>query len=490
MYDGWGRKFRYAVDASITATDAFPGVPLGCVAGAVNVCDAAGLSSGVCVNARSSGAIYALISHGPNGHGAYTSNGSIINANSANANELVNAHQSSAGVAAAYTPYYVQQQPAYDAATNLGNTTHYFDDIVTYKERWQMQTPWDPLGPCPPSLYVTNSWAGTVSVINSNTKKVIKTISLSGKMNCPNGPVMFSIPGYVYIPSYCLSGNVGLINDNNNTVSGPAGLNLWAITGNVLVNSTNDYMTSTTCLWAGTYVCHVNLATNTAYDLTSPPGMSGWGMSLPVIVGTTLYAMDAHNNNLYQINTTTDTFNPTPLTVGTSSGGQDAIAYANGHLYITENTGNIYVVDTSTFTLDAASPIVAGSNNSQLLVSGNYLYVLGGGGVVVEINTTNNTVVSTLTTAGSAPGVIYNGYLYTEDWNAYYTINLSTFTKVNGRQFFSGGANTPYVWYPYNGYIYIVFSGSNQVQVLNTSSDTITQTISVGSNPNGIIVGQ
>ena len=131
MYDGWGRRFSYAVDPTATVTNALP-MQLGVAwcGDPITVNDSTGA-------ARSTGAIYAIISHGAGGHGGYTSNGSMYNAGNSNANKLTNCHCTSAGVAnATYTPTYVEMMPTLDTTGNNNN----FDDIVTFKEPWQMQT--------------------------------------------------------------------------------------------------------------------------------------------------------------------------------------------------------------------------------------------------------------------------------------------------------------------------------------------------------------
>jgi hypothetical protein len=134
MYDGWGRRIRYAVDRTYTATNALP-YPAGglCTASAsaITVKDATG-------TARTTAAMYALISHGGNGHGAYTSNGTMVNAGSSSADELTNCHCTNAGAVGTYAPSYVAKVPAYDSGQS-GNALYYFDDIVTYKNAWQMQ---------------------------------------------------------------------------------------------------------------------------------------------------------------------------------------------------------------------------------------------------------------------------------------------------------------------------------------------------------------
>jgi hypothetical protein len=136
MYDGWGRKFRYAVDPTYTVASSLP-VPAGgaCTASTsrITVNDASGA-------ARTAAGAYAIISHGSNGHGAYTSSGVVINAGSSSTDELRNCNCTAAGVyTGTYTPTYVQKAPQYDSG-HSGNAAYQFDDIVTFKEAWQMQT--------------------------------------------------------------------------------------------------------------------------------------------------------------------------------------------------------------------------------------------------------------------------------------------------------------------------------------------------------------
>ena len=135
MVDGWGNSFRYAVDSTMTMLGAFHDLPINNTCGGITVNDTNG-------NARSTYAIYALLSHGPNGHGAYTQNGTVVAAGSTNANELTNCHCSSITGAdnGTYAATYVQALPS---IATPGTATTTFDDIVTYKERWQMRTPWD-----------------------------------------------------------------------------------------------------------------------------------------------------------------------------------------------------------------------------------------------------------------------------------------------------------------------------------------------------------
>jgi prepilin-type N-terminal cleavage/methylation domain-containing protein len=144
MVDGWGNRIRYAVDVNMTAGGVFAINAIGCSTSAITINDAGG-------TARSSSTVYALISHGPNGHGAYTNSGSIVNTGSANTKEQTNCHCSATGVTTTTAGVQTSSSATYvqaDASLNPANALDSFDDIVTFKERWQMQMAWDKPGGC------------------------------------------------------------------------------------------------------------------------------------------------------------------------------------------------------------------------------------------------------------------------------------------------------------------------------------------------------
>ena len=117
MIDGWGRRFTYQADMSYD-TPVFSEVPLDVPAGASPL-----VVNGASSSVRSSNALYVLISHGANGYGAYDVSGTQISTTGADADEVTNAN---------YSLTTVQK----DVVEGSAGT---FDDIVRFKERWQIQ---------------------------------------------------------------------------------------------------------------------------------------------------------------------------------------------------------------------------------------------------------------------------------------------------------------------------------------------------------------
>jgi len=136
MYDGWGEKIGYAVTTTMTGTNAFLNYGDGANCGLLTVYGPGGASGGII---RSSNAAYVLISYGPNGHGGFFSNNPVtrVNASSNNADEWMNCHCGSTGADTGYHGTYVQQDPTV-TTSHAGDYTYNFDDIVRYKERWEM----------------------------------------------------------------------------------------------------------------------------------------------------------------------------------------------------------------------------------------------------------------------------------------------------------------------------------------------------------------
>lgn len=126
-YDGWDRQFIYVVDSNATYLDAFDVIkPDEFCELEVNDKDGNPMTGNVY---HDFGAVYGLMSAGPNGHGAYTRSGTRYSSGSTNANEQLNCRCGANGLAVFGDDNAIVAQPE----------TTTFDDIVRYKERWQMQ---------------------------------------------------------------------------------------------------------------------------------------------------------------------------------------------------------------------------------------------------------------------------------------------------------------------------------------------------------------
>jgi|GEM_PF-664546 len=126
LSDGWGRRFSYAVDIAMTEPAAFDTVsPQETCEIPVHAVDD---------TARTSGAAYVLLSYGPNGHGGRTNNAPASRlSGSTNADELKNCHCNSSAADATYVNYVDK------SITEGSGTGDVYDDVIRYKERWQLQ---------------------------------------------------------------------------------------------------------------------------------------------------------------------------------------------------------------------------------------------------------------------------------------------------------------------------------------------------------------
>jgi type II secretory pathway pseudopilin PulG len=178
IYDGWGRKIAYAVTPQFAAPNArirIHNKSSACASDtAIKILDAARA-------VRSTSAAYALISYGKNGHGAYPATGSTrYSTGSANADELFNCHCTSAAANDTYDGNYVQRNQNLNAVT----AANYFDDIVRYKERWQLAVPEDAMnddGYRGPDLAVgyQKAGSGTVYVYKNRCGAFVKQDDLN-----------------------------------------------------------------------------------------------------------------------------------------------------------------------------------------------------------------------------------------------------------------------------------------------------------------------
>ncbi|MDA0781926.1 MAG: type II secretion system protein [Rickettsiales bacterium] len=148
MFDGWGRRFTYVVDRKYANNDvtntSCPDTSTRCFVMSSDPTININQSSGRRITTN---AVYALISHGENGHGAFTKNGSATRLNgfpvgnpyrdaTASADEINNSHLSNAGAEGTHDEdYVVREYIRVDNKAAAAAARIYFDDILRYKEK-------------------------------------------------------------------------------------------------------------------------------------------------------------------------------------------------------------------------------------------------------------------------------------------------------------------------------------------------------------------
>lgn len=228
MYDGWGRRLRYAVDPTYTASLTYnkktiPNNICYPSAKSITVNDATG-------TARTTAAIYAIISHGANGHGAFTASGAAnVNSDILNTDELANCHCDSngahtGGAGVLSPPTYVQKAPAYQSGQS-GKPLYYFDDIITFKEAWQMQASNNQAQSCNNSALWVADYNNHRVVELSLSGAVLMILGTSGVSGITD--YKFKNPVGVTIDN---SGNFWVIDSNNNRVMKYNAQGTWQMT--------------------------------------------------------------------------------------------------------------------------------------------------------------------------------------------------------------------------------------------------------------------
>jgi prepilin-type N-terminal cleavage/methylation domain-containing protein len=127
-FDGWGRRFMYAVSMDVTEANAFSLIPASDSTTRMTVKDASG-------NAKTTQAAYVVASMGSLGHGAYPRIGgnSRIDASVTNTNQLNNCDCNSCASTTGFDGIFVQMLQTQDSTTP--SHTDDFDDTVVFGTR-------------------------------------------------------------------------------------------------------------------------------------------------------------------------------------------------------------------------------------------------------------------------------------------------------------------------------------------------------------------
>lgn len=154
--DGWGNKFSYHIDARATERSAFSTYTISngnCFN--IIVDDLLTWADDADRNYLSFHAVYALISHGKDGHGAFSMGGPRINSGTVNAFQQQNADYDDTGTTMAYNNLFHHVPASEDPDTPRDR----FDDILRFKTRAQLRTVQDGPGIIFPDLILSSSYS-------------------------------------------------------------------------------------------------------------------------------------------------------------------------------------------------------------------------------------------------------------------------------------------------------------------------------------------
>ena len=284
------------------------------------------------------------------------------------------------------------------------------------------------------NAYVANSSNGTVSVINTATNVVTKTLTVGAN---PYAVTLTPSGAFAYITNGN-SASVSIINTSTNTVTGTiaVGTNPYGITTSP--DGTKVYVTNN----GSNTVSVINTATNTV-TATVTVGANPYG----VIVSpdaSKAYVVNGTSNTVSIINTTT---NAVIGTIAVGSHPRRIIISPDGtRVYVSNNVSNtVSVINTATNTVVATVAVGVSPLSVAVSLDGSKVYVASSSNASISvINTATNTVVSSIS-VGSTP----------------FGVSLS----------------------PDGTKLFVVNSGSNSVSIINTATNTVIATVPVGNLP-------
>ena len=284
------------------------------------------------------------------------------------------------------------------------------------------------------NAYVANSANGTVSVINTATNTVTKTLTVGSN---PYAVTLTPSGSFAYITNGN-SSSVSIINTNSNTVTGTIGVGTNPYGIATSPDGTKVYVTNN----GSNTVSVINTATNTV-TASVTVGANPYG----VIVSpdaSKAYVVNGTSNTVSVINTATNTVTST-IAVG-SHPRRINITPDGTKLYVSNNvSNNVSVINTADNSVVATVAVGPSPLSIAVSLDGAKVYVANSSNASLSvINTATNTVVSTIT-VGNTP----------------FGISLS----------------------PDGTKLFVVNSGSNSVSIISTATNTVTATVPVGNSP-------
>ena len=289
-----------------------------------------------------------------------------------------------------------------------------------------------------PYAYVVNSGANSVSVINTNTNLVVKTVAVGTSPFA----VAINAAGTLAYVTNTGSNTISVITTSTNTVtatipvsSGPMdiALNPTGSTAYVSCSSANVVAVVNT----GAKKVTANIA------VQHPAGLAVMGN------GTYLYVASSTTGKVLAISTLTNTVAAT-ISVGMTPVGL-ALSPDGSTAYVTNSGSNtVTVIQTSNNVVSNTINVSPGPDRDAVSPDGHWLYLSnyngGAGNILTVIDTSTQTVAGTIV-VGTGP----RGLAFGED---------------------GGGGG-------------VANEGSGTVTLFDTASRTVTGTITVGSAPTG-----
>ncbi len=213
--------------------------------------------------------------------------------------------------------------------------------------------------------------------------------------------------------------------------------------------------------------------------------------------GLYVYVTNNYGNTVSVISTATNTV--TSTITGFNYPNSVAVAPNGTYAYVTNYSGNtVSVISTATNTVTSTITGFNYPNSVAVAPNGTYAYVTNySGNTVSVISTATNTVTSTITGLNYAEAVavspngefIYVKHSYDQNQVLFSVINTTTNTitatvTLNGYpNFSSGGGSSSVAVAPDGKSIYVVtndYSNGNLVSVINATTNTVTNTITLG----------
>jgi len=286
-----------------------------------------------------------------------------------------------------------------------------------------------------PMAFVTSSFTGDVSVIDTTTKEKVATIPVGGS---PFGVAVHPAGSHVYVANWG-DDTVSVISTATNSVvrtipvgDGPFGVAVHPAGTHVYVaNQLADT------------VSVIDTATGTAAP--TPIGVGSRPVGVVVNpAGTRLYVVNQWSFTVSVIDTTSNTLVDTVGVGGMPVG--IAVAPNGSRVYVTNASAHrVSVIDTATNTV--VTTVAVGSSPFGIAVhpSGSHVYVGNGSGTVSVIDAATNTVVASPFAASGllGVGVTPSGthvYAASEDANAVFVLATSTNTVTDRIEVDSGPA--------------------------------------------------